>query len=452
MPQPPNTSKPSRVSYETRIVLQAVLCAMPGVVVAFYFIALSDATWETWVTALAFMFIPFPFLAWKLQTWITNPLKVAANILGSIREGDFTLRSRRVAETSGTIVELYQEINDIASIMEKSRIGGIETRTAIDKITENIDVATLIVDSNRKVAQANESARRLIASIAKWEISPIDRTVDELQIGFCLDASSSDFSHFSFRNGEQRFEGRRGIFRMDGKRYDLILLTDITKAANQQERESWKRLLRVLGHELNNSIAPINSLANTLSKMTRNTEMEEEDKTDILDGLDAISSRSKSIIGFMQDYTQLARLPEPKIEKVNLGPALKKACQLYGETITLSLNENNLTVSADSGQLDQVLINLIKNACEATANQPSSVTCHLRKEGNHATISIIDTGPGITNTDNLFVPFYTTKEKGSGIGLAISKQIVEAVGGTLTLANRTDAQGCIAKVQLGLAP
>lgn len=377
---------------------------------------------------------------------------MAANVISSIREGDFTLRSRRVTETSGTIVELYNEINSIASIMEKTRFTSIETQKVIDKITANIDVAALIVRPDRVVAQANEAARRLISSINHWDSIPELKTVDELNVSFILDESAQDFSRFSFVNQSRRFEGRRGIFMLDGERFDLILLTDITRAASEQERDSWKRLLRVLGHELNNSIAPISSLSTTLSKITKHAEIDEETKTDLLEGLDTITNRSKNIVRFMGDYTRLAKLPDPEAVPVKLSPLFQTACQLFGDNVSFATSSANPTVSVDPAQFEQALINLLKNATEASSKKPGSVNCSIEAIAGITLIRIEDDGPGIANPDNLFVPFYTTKAKGSGIGLALSKQIVEAVGGTLTLANRQDRPGCKVTIQLDLAP
>ncbi|MDQ8196520.1 ATP-binding protein [Pelagicoccus enzymogenes] len=450
MTQPPRT--PSRFSYEATIVIRAALCALPATVIAVALLIHSDANWELWVTCLTLILLPFPFMAWSLQNWISSPLRVAANVISSIREGDFTLRSRRISEASGTIVELYEEINAIAALMEKSRLTSIETQKVIDKITANIDVATLIVRSDRVVSQANEAAKRLISSINHWDSIPELKTVDELNISFVLDQSSQDFSRFSFVDQNRRFEGRRGIFILDGERFDLILLTDITRAASEQERDSWKRLLRVLGHELNNSIAPISSLSSTLSKITKTAEIDEETKTDLLDGLETITNRSQNIIRFMADYTRLAKLPEPETVSVALSPLFQKACQLFGETVHFAPSSSNPTVSIDPAQFEQALINLLKNATEASSGAPGSVTCSIEAIAGISLLRIEDDGPGISNPDNLFVPFYTTKAQGSGIGLALSKQIIEAVGGTLTLANRQDRSGCRVTIQLGIAP
>lgn len=447
---PSRIPKP-RLSYEASIVLRAALCALPATLVAASLLAYHDASLELWVTCLALILLPLPFLAWALQNWITHPLRVASNVLSSVREGDYTLRGRRAAETSGTIVELYSEVNAIASMMEKSRLSSIETQKIIDKITANIDVATLIVDSQRAVTQANDAARRLIASLNQWDASPVGQSVDELQLPFVLDQPAQDFSRFSFHHQNRRFEGRRGVFRLEGQRYHLILLTDISRAASEQERDSWKRLLRVLGHELNNSIAPISSLASTLSKIARNAEIETETKADMLEGLEAISSRSKSIVRFMQDYTRLAKLPEPNPKSTELEPLLRKVCQLFGNNVRFETSAAASVVSIDQAQFEQALVNLLKNAVEASSKQAGSVRFSLAADARDAVLAIDDDGPGISNAENLFVPFYTTKEKGSGIGLALSKQIIEAASGSLALQNRPDAPGCRATVTLPLA-
>lgn len=442
--------KRNRISFEATIVLKAALCILPSFLSTIALLLYFEAEWELWVTCLTLILALFPFMAWNLTEWISSPLRVATNVISSIREGDFTLRSRRSAEDYGTIVELYEEINTIASLMDKRRISSIETQKIIEKITVNIDVATLIVNTERIVTKANTAATRLISSINKTETDPAQRSVDELNISFVLDHSSQDFSRFSYVNEGRRFEGRRGLFMLDGERYDLILLTDITRAANEQERESWKRLLRVLGHELNNSIAPISSLSSTLSKITRNGAIDEETKTDLLDGLESITSRSKNIVSFMSDYTRLAKLPDPHIQPVALAPLVRSTCQLFGAAVTHAPHLPNPTVSIDQSQFEQALVNLLKNAKEASSHQPGSVTCTIQTSDNQATICIEDDGPGIANPDNLFVPFYSTKSQGSGIGLVLSKQIIEAVGGALNLKNREDAPGCRATIQLDI--
>ncbi|MBK1876863.1 sensor histidine kinase [Pelagicoccus mobilis] len=442
--------KQNSISFEASIVLKAALCALPSFLMTIGLLVYFGAEWEMWVTCLTLILAPFPFMAWSLTTWISAPLRVASNVISSIREGDFTLRSRRTTEANGTIVELYEEINAIAAILDKGRISAIETQKIIDKITVNIDVATLIVNEDRVVTKANDTAKELIASINQSDSTPEQKTVDELDISFVLDQSTQDFSRFSYVHEGRRFEGRRGLFMLEGERFDLILLTDITRAANEQERESWKRLLRVLGHELNNSIAPISSLSSTLSKITRNTDLDDETKTDILDGLDSITSRSKNIVSFMSDYTRLAKLPEPQVEAIPLAPLVQSTCQLFSDVTSISKDLPNPTVSIDQSQFEQALVNLLKNAKEAGSGSPGSVICSIHVEPNRATISIEDDGPGIANPDNLFVPFYSTKSKGSGIGLVLSKQIIEAVGGTITLKNRENAQGCCATIQLNL--
>ena len=443
---------PKHLSFETAIVLRAALCTLPSFLTVLSLLVYFDAEWEMWVTCLSLTIAPFPFMAWNLTHWISSPLRVATNVISSIREGDFTLRGRRTSESYGSIVELYDEINAIAAIMDKERISSIETQKIVEKITVNIDVATLIVNADRVVTRANNAAVQLIASINQSETSPQQKTVDELKVPFILDQSTQDFSRFSYVHEGRRFEGRRGLFMLEGERYDLILLTDITRATNEQERESWKRLLRVLGHELNNSIAPISSLSSTLSKITRNSEIDTETKTDILDGLESITSRSKNIVSFMSDYTRLAKLPEPQVENIPLAPVLQTTCQLFSDVVTLSENLPNPTVSIDRAQFEQALVNLLKNAKEAGSQKPGSIHCSVKEEGGKVTIDIEDDGQGITNPDNLFVPFYTTKTKGSGIGLVLSKQIIESIGGTLSLNNKESSPGCRASIRLKPQP
>jgi two-component system, NtrC family, nitrogen regulation sensor histidine kinase NtrY len=228
----------------------------------------------------------------------------------------------------------------------------------------------------------------------------------------------------------------------------LLFVSDVSRALRTEEREAWQRITRVLGHELNNSLAPIKSIAGTLRSVTERQELPAEWKADVIRGLDVIITRSDSLARFMQGYTRLARLPAPNRTKVDVGELMKHAAAADGRLPVELVSGPEAVIFADREQLEQVLINLVKNAIEATLTSRGKVQIGWKVADRRVEMYVQDEGEGITNSANLFVPFFTTKPGGSGIGLALSRQIAEAHGGTLTLENRRDRLGCIATLNL----
>ncbi len=220
----------------------------------------------------------------------------------------------------------------------------------------------------------------------------------------------------------------------------------------EEERQAWQRLIRVLGHELNNSLAPIKSIAGTLSSLTVRATLPEDVSQDMLQGLRVIENRVESLNRFMQAYTRLARMPAPTRSRIEVGPLVARAASLESRLTIKTLPGPTITIDADADQLEQLLINLIRNAVDASLDpslrQTGSVEVGWRTSARSVEIFIRDEGPGLLNSDNLFVPFFTTKHGGSGIGLILSRQIAEAHGGVLRLANRRDRTGCEAMIEL----
>lgn len=240
----------------------------------------------------------------------------------------------------------------------------------------------------------------------------------------------------------------------------LILLSDVSAALREEERIAWRRLIRVLGHEISNSLAPIKSIAGTLrSRLPQaNGTMPDFDR-----GLGVIESRAESLNRFVQAYRQLAQLPAPAMRRVPVRPLLERVVSLETR-LEVSLGEApQVEVFADPDQMEQLLINLVRNGVEAAcsareealgagiASEEVSVTIHGNVDADFLSVTVEDNGPGLTNPANLFVPFYTTKKTGSGVGLVLARQIAEAHGGTLDLRNRANTHGCEAELRIPLA-
>jgi len=252
----------------------------------------------------------------------------------------------------------------------------------------------------------------------------------------------------AFPGGAGRFEVRRTTFRQDGVPHQLLVLADVSRPLRDEERQAWQRLIRVIGHEINNSLAPIKSIAGSLESMLARETMPDDWHEDMQRGLAVIAARSDSLSRFTTAYARLAKLPAPRRDTVNVPDLVRR---IAGVETRLPIHVGHgpdVQIRADPDQLEQLLINLVHNAADAALQTGGAVDVGWKREGRTFELWIDDEGSGLTNASNLFVPFFTTKPGGSGIGLVLSRQIAEAHGGTLTLENRTDRRGCRAYLRL----
>ncbi len=257
----------------------------------------------------------------------------------------------------------------------------------------------------------------------------------------------------AFPGESGRWEIRRSVFREGGKPHQLLVLANVTRALREGERQAWQRLIQVLRHEINNSLAPIDSLTGTLASLLARSPRPADWETDVREGLDVIRNRSQALNRFMTSYSRLARLPKPRLGKVDVAASVGRAAGLETRIAVTVVAGPDVTVRADGDQLDQVLINLVHNATDAALETGGAVRIGWRTTGSGPgwlEVWVEDEGPGLPATDNLFVPFFTTKPEGSGIGLALSRQIAEAHGGKLSLKDRPGGSRCRAVLQLPL--
>jgi nitrogen fixation/metabolism regulation signal transduction histidine kinase len=254
----------------------------------------------------------------------------------------------------------------------------------------------------------------------------------------------------SFPGGGGRWEVRRGTFRERGVPHQLLVLSDLSRALREEERQAWQRLVRVLGHELNNSLAPIKSIAGSLESLVIREPMPDDWKEDVRRGLGVIGSRAAALSRFMEAYSRLARLPMPRLKPLSVSALIKRVIRLETRLSVNIVAGPEITLRADGDQLEQLLINLVRNAVDASMETGGGVQVGWRKINGQIEVRVEDEGHGLSNTSNLFVPFFTTKPGGSGIGLVLSRQIAEAHGGSLALENREDVRGCVASLRLPL--
>ncbi|MGH9337805.1 MAG: sensor histidine kinase, partial [Vicinamibacteria bacterium] len=217
-------------------------------------------------------------------------------------------------------------------------------------------------------------------------------------------------------------------------------------------RQAWRRLIRVIGHELGNSLAPIKSMAGTLAHLLDRTSELSDWRDDMKRGLVVIGERSEALSRFMSAYARLARLPPPTFQTVDVDALVRRVVALQTNYPVTIESGPPIHIRADADQLEQLLINLLRNAIDASLEKESAVHVRWAVMDGHLQLLVEDEGPGLPQTANLFVPFFTTKVGGSGIGLVLCRQIAEAHGGTLDVDNRDDRTGCRAMLTLPVTP
>lgn len=428
-------------NFERRLLLDALLLVLPAALCVGVLLWLpADTAERLRVPMLVAALIASLFLALRLKQRVVYPLYTLANLLEALREGDFSLRGSR-AQRGDAIGEVIWEVNALSATLREQRLRVEESSALLTKVIEAIDIALFSFDGEARLQLVNAAGLRLLGrSHAQGQGAHV------LGLDDCLAVESAAVLKRSFAGVEGRFDVRRFRFRSGGRPHDLLVITDLSRALREEERQAWQRLIRVLGHELNNSLAPIKSMAGTLTRVLARDPLPEDWREDVDAGLRVIGDRAEALNRFMIGYTALARLPPPQRREVELAPLLRRVAALE-QRVPVRLGEiPERRFAADPDQLEQALINLVKNAAEASLVEGGGIELSAFIDGDGVVIEVLDEGLGLARTDNLFVPFFTTKPGGSGIGLVLARQIVEGHGGRLELMNRADRRGCRAVV------
>lgn len=446
MPQP----KPRRTAHEQRAFYYTLLGGLPAVLIVLWiFWTGVYEPKEQWTVSLIVLLFWLGF-ALAVREQVVRPLQTMANLLTALREGDFSVRARG-ANRDEPLGDVLAEINMLGGVLQEQRLGALEATALLRTVMEEIDVAIFAFDANETLRLVNRAGQELIAQPAERILG---RQAADLDLADCLVGEGTRVLTRTFAGGTGRWGMRRTKFREGGLPHSLVVIADLSQPLREEELKAWQRLVRVIGHELNNSLAPIKSIAGSLTTMLKRPQRAPDWEQDMLGGLEIIESRSEGLNKFMQSYARLAKLPAPSKQPCELAPLLRRIVTLEGRDTVKLIEGPELTISLDAAQVEQVLINLIKNAVEAAPDpgQSAAPTCCVRvswrKLPGQIEIYVEDDGPGIANVQNLFVPFFTTKPSGSGIGLVLCRQIAENHGGSLTLENREDATGCIARLRL----
>jgi nitrogen fixation/metabolism regulation signal transduction histidine kinase len=333
--------------------------------------------------------------------------------------------------------------------LRERRLGALEATALLRRVMAEIDVAVLAFDDVGALRLINPGGERLLGQPAERLLG---RRADELGLATCLEGEAPRLVELELAGTHGRWEMRRGGFRQSGRPHQFVLLADVSRALRQEERLAWQRLIRVLGHEINNSLTPIRSIADRLRDLLGRADPDETLRADLGHGLGVIASRSEGLTRFLASYTRLARLPPPRFGAVDVAAWVQRTVRLETRMVVAIIPGPDVTLQADGDQLDQLLINLIANAVDAAAVTHGGVRVSWSMHEEAFDLVVEDDGPGLPESANLFVPFFTTKPGGTGIGLVLSRQIAEGHGGQLILANRADGHGCRATLTMVRRP
>jgi nitrogen fixation/metabolism regulation signal transduction histidine kinase len=428
---------------ELSVMLLALLGGLPSVGIVLTALWWQPHGFEVRWTLSALILAVWIACAAFAKEIVTRVLLVAANLLGALREGDYSIRATRAR--TGTAADLVMgEINALGETLQRQRTEAVESMALLASVMHAIDVAVLAFDMSEQLVLVNPAGERLLGKPA---LQVLKRHARDLGVAEYITGPTPRLVERTVGAQRGRFELRRSTFRRDGRPHHLVVLADVSRALREEEQLAWQRIVRVLSHEINNSLTPIKSIAHSLRRIISRAE-DLPRQQDVVDGLNLIETRSGALGRFLRAYAQLAKLPKPAPREFDLLPLAQRVAGLE-DRMPVAVNARASTpLSADPDQLEQLLINIVRNAVDASLETGGRVWMDWGQEDGLLRLTVEDEGPGLPDSANLFVPFFTTKPTGSGIGLVLCRQIAEAHGGTLALERREPERGARAILKL----
>jgi two-component system, NtrC family, nitrogen regulation sensor histidine kinase NtrY len=443
-----------RLKYEQRIRIWLLGLVLPTILCATFLVyERSNSVVIALATALALVIAGAATAIYFFEQLI-RPLQTLANVVSALREDDFSFRARG-ARRGDALGDLALEINALASTLQGQRTAAQDALTLVERVMTSMQSPVLAFDDAGYLRLLNPAAE---AALHLQREGSLGRSAADLDLTTLLYAEDKSL-YSNLNSGPSaapasiRWSVRRTTFRLQGIPHTLLVLSDIAAALREEERVAWQRLIRVLSHEINNSLTPIKSIAGSLrTRLPGLSTTTTGINTDLHRGLAVIEERAAALNRFLQAYQQLTRLPAPQLQWLSLDRLLEQVVHLETRLPVEIQTGPPIRLLADPDQLQQLLINLLRNAVEAAlgAERPGDpqVVLTWSATPTQAILHIRDNGLGLMNPANLFVPFYTTKPEGSGIGLVLAQQIATAHKGSVALFNNTGAPGCTAELRL----
>ena len=462
-PRPTIGFRIPRLRFEVRLAALILALALPALILASVALYLWHASVLIWGCVLVVLILLLAWLGSAVFQHIVRPLQTLSNVVAALRENEYSFRAREIGQ-GDALGDLAAQLNELAGDLRVRRHRESETFALLERVVESMELPVFAFNAAADLQLTNPAARKMLQLPAN---SMLHRSASSLGLTEILHCADNSVVTLTMHGREGRWMVRRSKFYQDGMPHTLLLLSDVSGVLREQERQAWQRLIRVLAHEVNNSLTPIKSIAGSLrSRMMRNYAPPASDArswvegvkpevnpVDMEHGLAIIEERAESLNRFLQAYSQLAKLPPPVKSVSAAAPLLERVCHLETRAkVALEVAED-VEIYADAAQLEQALINLVRNAVDAAMQAHDDKTAVrvvvvCGRQSDSIVILVEDNGTGLANPANLFVPLYTTKPGGMGVGLILALQIIEAHGGTLTVANRNDGPGCRAEIHL----
>lgn len=430
-------------SLEKKVLWFALLAGAPAVIATAVLLRVGDYTPRLEWTVMGAVVLCWLGFSFALRERVVFPLRTLSNLLAALREGDYSLRGR--GSKDDALGEVMVEVNLMSRMLREQRLTALEATQLLRKVMQEIDVAIFTFDAESRLRLVNRRGEVLLGQAAK---KLLGRTAMELGLDDLLVGETSQADPRTFASGTGRWQVSRIEFREDGVPHQLLVLSDVSRELRAEELAAWQRLVRVLSHELNNSLAPVKSLAGSMRVLLNRDERPDDWQQDMHEGLETIESRVDALSRFTGSYARLARLPEPTFERVGVRTCVRHVATLETRMAVIVEEGPDVVLQADVAQLEQALINLVKNGVDASLETGGAVRVGWDVANDRLTIWVSDEGLGLSSEANLFVPFFTTKQGGSGIGLVLARRVAENHEGELTLINRTDVDGCVARLSL----